>query len=400
MLREFEDWVEAFYEFTSFAASPSLFRRWAAISCIAGALERKVWVVTQGAPVYPNLYTVFVAPPGIGKSKLTSRVDRLWRALPDHHVAPTSITKAALADGLADAQRTIQRPRETPSVVNFNSLKILSNELGTLIPSYDTEFMAALTDIYDGSLYAEKRRSQKEGISIPAPQINLLAATTPSHLNDFLPAGAWDQGFLSRTLLIYSGERIIGELFGGPKEEAETYKRLQNDLKQIGNLYGEIKFSRSAAEAITQWHLKGGPPVPDHPKLHHYTTRRTLHLLKLCMVASVSENNSLTISLDNYRTALNWLTEAEDAMPDIFKAMTTGGDSKAIEETWYYVYKMNMKTKKPVPEGRVYQFLGERVPTHNIERIVQVMSKAGLLKEVQVNKIGMCYQAEEKRTLH
>jgi hypothetical protein len=397
-VRALPNWIDAFFEFTEFLPSPELFRKWSAIAAVAGALERKVWVHTQGSNLYPNLYTILVAPPGVGKSVLTSRVETLWHGLDDHFVASSNITKAALMDELNDANRTVVRPRETPPTVTFNSLKILSNELGVLLPQYESEFMSTLTDIYDGSRYSERRRSIKDKMDIERPQFNLLAATTPSHLKDFLPVGAFDQGFLSRSLLIYSGDMQIRPLFNTVQGNREAMRLIKQDMVRIGKLYGEMHFDPDAADAITKWHMGGQLPKPEHPKLHNYCTRRTLHLLKLCMVSSASEGDTLTISLDQYRTALSWLIEAESFMPDIFKSMNSGGDSKVIEECWYFCYQLFSKKQQPVPEAKVFNFLQQRIPAHSVERVADIMVRAGLLSKVDVNKIGVCYKPMEKHT--
>ena len=396
-MRRLEDWVEAFSSHTEYITSPAIFRKWGGIACIAGALERKVWVRSQGANLFPNIYTILVGPPGVGKSAVTSRIQALWTELPDHHLAPSNTTKAGLMDALAESTRVVLRPKDTPSVVEFNSMKVLSNELGVLLPAYDGEFMSTLTDLYDGTPYEERRRSNKAGpLKIDAPQFNLLAATTPAHLHDFLPAGAFDQGFLSRCFLIYSGEIILRPLFESAAIDADQWKKLILDLKHIALMFGEMRFSPDAAEAITAWHMGGRVPVPGHPKLHNYATRRTLHLLKLCMVACASNADDYTISIEHYQTALDWLLEAEAYMPDIFKSMNSGGDAKAIEECWYFCFQIYAKKKEPVPEARLIQFLQERVPAHSVERVLSVMVKAGLFKTVDVNKIGVCFVPREK----
>jgi len=317
--------------------------------------------------------------------------------LPEHFQSPSNTTKAGLIDALAAAERVIMRPKETPSVITFNSLNILSNELGNLLPAYDGEFMATLTDIYDCTPYEERRRSSKTGpLNIKEPQFNLFAATTPSHLNDFLPPGAFEKGFLSRCFLVYSGQEILRPLFDMEEANAAQYKDIVLDLKHISRLYGEIKFERASADAITSWHLGGRHPVPGHPKLRSYNVRRTVHLLKLCMIACVSDTDSMIISLDHYQTALDWLLEAESFMPDIFKSMAAGGDAKAIEECWYFCFQLYARKSVPVPEAKLYQFLQERVPAHSVERMIDVMCRAGILKKVDVSKIGPCYVPKEK----
>ena len=392
MGRKLADWGESWNEFATDMGSPAIFTKWAAITCVAGVLERKLWIRTNRGNLYPNLYTIFVAPPGIGKTVMTAEVRRMWAKVKGQHVAASSLTKASLIDDLLAAERTINRPTEDPNIVMFNSLKIVSNELGVLLPSYENDFMNVLTDIYDGHGYSEKRRTREIDIKMEAPQINLLAATTPGYLSNMLPEGAWDQGFLSRTLLVYSGTVIKGDLFAENEVNDDLRDDLLEDLRAIGSMYGKATFTPEVADALNKWHKADGPPTPSHPKLQNYLTRRTVHLLKLCLVSSVMRTNDKVVTMDDFGRALDWLVEMESFIPDIFKSMTSGGDMNVMKDCHHFIYTLYMKhNHQPVQESLLYQFLNQRIPAHSVERLVDVMIKGGLLKLKMDGKRGKCY---------
>jgi len=375
------DWVDGFYALTENISSPSLFRKWAAISTIAGALERKVWVRSLGSYLFPNMYVILVGPPGVGKTEVTWRVRDIWESLEDHHIAATSVTKASLIDELADANRRWITHNQDNPVEHFNSLLLCINELGVLIPAYENEFMNTLTDLWDCKHYSERRRTSKLEIEIAKPQLNLLAACTPSYLMHVLPEGAWDQGFLSRTVLVYSGDRQLRSLFAERVSNEEEFGVLRGHLATISNLYGEAKFTESAAKLMDHFHLSGGEPKPEHPKLLSYDIRRTVHLLKLCMVASVSRSDELIIRDEDFRRAFDWLIEVEHHMPDIFKAMSQGGAGKTMEEAWYFLFTTYAKEQKPILKHRLIQFLQERVPVHNIQTTIDMMVQGQMVEE-------------------
>lgn len=383
--RKLKSWIDAFFEYTDIFPSPPLFRKWAAISAVAAVLERKVWVRTFNSNLYPNLYTVLVSPPGVGKTFLTSFIQELWTELTipigDHYMAPSSVTRASLMDCLHEAERKLILPQQTPSIVTFNSLMIAVNELGTLIPVYDNDFMNTLTDIYDCKRIGERKRAKEINYTLTAPQFNIITGTTPSYLNSVMPIGAWDQGFISRVILVYSGESQIKDPFHEIELGNKSNGELINDLKVIGDLYGKMTFEEDAANALGAWHKAKGPPIPDHPRLVHYVTRRTAMLLKLCMIASASRSNDLVVNLDDYQIALDWLLEVEAFMPDIFKSMVAGGDSRAIEDTWHYAYQVYIREKKPIVEARLINFLQQRVPAHSVVRVMEVMLKSKLLEK-------------------
>lgn len=391
-IRRLSNWIDGFIEYTEGFSSPLLFRRWAAICAIAGALERKVWITTDIGPLYPTMYIVLVAGAGVGKSLPLNVTERLWRGLTTHHVAPTSVTKASLVDALNDAKRQLVLPQ----YVDFNTLLVPSTELGVLLPSYENDFMNTLTSIYDGGTYSEHRRTSKLKLAIERPQIILFGATTPDYLRNFLPVGAWDQGFISRTLLIYSGERNVRRIFGNAKASEDRFTTLQHDLKIIGNYYNEVRFTPAAQDAIEHWNWHGQEPVPDHPKLASYVARRLEKLIKLCMIASINTRSDFIIDLPEYQMAMDWLIEAETAMPDIFRAMTSGADSNVMDEAWHWVYKTFLKeSNRPISETRLVYFLREKVPAHNVMRVIEVMERAGLLKPKIVSGLK-CFEPGAK----
>jgi len=242
--------------------------------------------------------------------------------------------------------------------------------------------MNVLTNIYDGRVFHEVKRTNKIENKIKAPQINLIAATTPSYLSQLIPEGAWDQGFMSRVMLIYGGNMPPSDLFAIKQRDASLFDKLAQDLKVMSDIYGGFTLHPEAREAFTAWHLAGNPPYPEHPRLHNYATRRSAHLLKLAMAISISYSDDLVITLENYVEALDILLETEAAMPEIFKAMRTGGDMALIEEAYHFVYEAYMKGgREPISEHRLQRFLSEHTPAHNIVYIINAMKSAKLIEE-------------------
>lgn len=401
MSRKTKNFLDAFMRYTDGKGSPSLFRKWTAIFTISAAMERKTWLKTVKGKLYPNQYIVIVGPAGVGKSLCTNTaydlLDDIRTPETPLHIAPTSITRASLIDALADAERRIVRPMETPAVISFNSLAIIPNEFGVFLPSWESDFMNTLTDLWDCGRYAETRRTSKLNISIPHTQLNLFSATTPAQLTNLLPEGAWEQGFMSRVLMIFSGENIHTDLFAFQEMDRALRKDLIADLRDIYGMWGEFTVAEETKEAINEWSKAGGPPIPEHPKLMSYRTRRAAHLLKLCMVASAATDSERIITLDNFAEALDWLIEAETFMPDIFKSMKSGGDGRAIDECWHFAYEQWIRKKEPVPEHLIIAYLQERVPVHNIERIMDVMQRAQLLTKQFTPAGGIGYVPKARK---
>lgn len=386
------DWIDDFYEITNHLPSPPIFRRWTGIAMLAGALERKVWIRAYRRQFFPNLFTILVATPGVGKSVLISLAYDYWDKLRDHHLAPKSLTKAALVDQLKDAQRNIIVPNGNPSVMSFNSLLAAVDEFGIFLPKYESDFMAVLNTMYDCYSYSERRRKDDKVVDIPKSQLNLLAGTQPSYLKDTLPEGAWDQGFASRIIFIYSGDMQLRDPLadeGSEHEEIDT--ELFNRLKELSAIHGKMKFTQEAHDSLKAWNEGGREPEPDHPKLYHYNTRRFSHVLKLAMLSSVSRGAFPRIELHDVDRGRSWLFEAEETMPDIFKAMKSGSDSRVMEDAWHYIFKTYTKGQKPVAEARLIGWLANETPVHNVARMLETMIRAQWIREVLEPGVGKVY---------
>lgn len=397
MARKIPDWVDAFSEYVSPSGTPPRLRRWAAINAIAGALERKTWVRTAGSNLYPNLYTILVSPPGKGKSRAINAVRDMWKCLPEHRIAASDVSKASLIDDLADGERNIIRPGSNPPVYSFHSLLVASLELGVLLPEFANDFMNTLTDLYDGYHYSERKRTKSLMIEMKAPNLHLLAGTTPNYLSNLLPIGAWDQGFLSRVILVYDAESVKKSMFANDAFSPTQRKELEDDFKEIGQLFGEFSFTEEVMETFDAWYMGDMAPVPSHPKLRNYNTRRPAHLLKLMMVSSVNQGSDLVIGIEHFRQAFDWLVDAEAAIPDIFKDMASGGDEQVMEEVWHFLFQYQARFPgKFAPQALVYRFVASKVPAYNIENILNMMEKADMLSTEAIRGQGLVYKPKEK----
>lgn len=400
MARKLNSFVDGFLRYTEGRGSPAIYRKWTAIFLVGAALERKGWITTAKGVLYANQFIFLIGPAGVGKSLCTALSYELLSAIRSPEtpifVAPTSVTKASLADALNKAERRIVKLHENPSITAFNSLQIVSNELGVFLPAWDGDFMSTLTDLWDNGRYHETRRTSKIEINIPNAQLNLLSAATPAYLNSLLPEGAWEFGFMSRVINIYSGETEYTDIFARLDHDKEEWKALVADLADIYSIWGEFTITDEVKEAINAWARQGFRPRPDHPKLTHYVTRRLAHLLKLCIIASASTSSDRIITLEHYAEALDWLVEAESYMPDIFKALKTGGDARAMDECWHFAYHYFIKKKEPVPEHLLITFLGERVPAHSINPILDAMVRGRLLTKKFMNSGQQGYEPKTR----
>lgn len=342
-------------------------------------LEQKVWLTTSSA-IYPNLYTFLVGHPGVGKNRAIRAAKAYMSEVPDFHFAPTSMTMASLVDALLGAKRMIVRLPDAP--LEYNSMTITAEELTAFMHKYDDEMIGGLSAFYDPDPYEQHRRGKDIRIKIKRPQLTILSGTTPSNLVKFMPEVAWDQGFTSRIILVFSDERTIGDDFA--MDQREILPDMVHDIKVINSLVGEYKVTEEYRTAVNNWRQLGEPPKPNHPKLVHYNTRRKVHLYKLSMVAAADRSNTLLLTKDDFNTAMGWLLGAEASMPDIFESGASGSDAKAMDEIHHYVTTHDIG--HGVDEHKIINFARERVPAHAVMRVLEIMERSGMIAAIAVDK--------------
>lgn len=354
-----------------------------------------------GRTLHPNIYVLLTGGPGVGKTEAIREVRNFWDKLPDLKQAPSSVSRASLIDTLNDAKRQIVRPMQIPPVVQFNSLQVAATEFGTFLTQYETEFMSTLNDLYDGVKYTERKRaSLKEPLSIPHTQLSIIAGTTPGWLGGTLPETAWSEGFASRLMLVYSGDRVkVADPFGERTTDEELREDLTHDLQDIHSMFGQFAWSEEVIAAFRLWYSIDLAPIPNHPRLEHYLPRRHIHFLKLCIIFSAARASDYLITLADYQSAMDMFLEAEVYMPDVFKAMR-GQDANIYDEAFNYVYTLVAKEGKPISHQRLITFISQKVPYHAVLRVVEVMIQSGMIEVASVGIGGMNTYRPRPTALH
>jgi hypothetical protein len=337
---------------------------------LAATLEQKVWVET-GGNLYPNLYVFLVGQPGMGKSRSIMAASNLVReALPEVFFGATSMTRASLSDYMNEAKRILPKIPGPPE--EYNSLVVVADEFSAFMHEYDSALVAALVEFYDVNPYSEGRRVSNIRIKISKPQLNILTGSTPSNLIHTLKDYVWDQGLMSRVIMVYSSDRPVIDVFNEPAKDKP--KDLLHDLKVINALQGQFAPTKRFSDCMHNWKLMDYKPEPNHPKLKHYNSRRFAHLIKLAMIASVDRRVDLRLDVDDFNLAMTWLVEAELAMPNIFKEGSIVPDSRVMDEVAHFV-----RLRGKVSEHLIRNFIRERVPAMHIEYIMKAMESSRLI---------------------
>ncbi len=338
MARVLDDWIGHYREFTEQTEPPESYHIWTAISVIAGALERKVYMNWGHSRIYPNMYIVLVGPSGRTRKGVALDIGSsiFSAAFKGKNQTPESVTKERLIQLFANAISNFQNP-ET-GIPEFQSpLTTFSKELSVFLGQKDIGFIANLTDWYDSHDIWRYETKGAGKDTITGICYNLLAGTAPDWFQSILPVEAVGGGFTSRIIFVVEDQKrhTIAE---PPPINKEMRKMLISDLNKINQLSGPFVFSSEAREVYINWYLKeedkmnkGDYPIKD-TRFNGYSERRATHIKKISMTISASKGDTKEITEEHFNEALSFMETTEARMHRVFGGLGTGLLGNAINQ--------------------------------------------------------------------
>lgn len=305
------------------------------------------------------------------------------------NIAPQSMSDKGMLDVFVDPgiKKKMQNPI-TKSLEDYSPLIVCAPELGVFLKSHDLGILNNLNELFNcRPTFKERIRTTGQTMEIVRPCISVIAGTQPKYIGTIFPEEAYGMGFTSRVIFVYHGDSTKVSLFGA-KGASKAYlkPKLLDDLVEISNLSIQFSLTDEAIDAIEEWHMHSSEEdKPTHSKLIHYNTRRIMHLLKLCMVKSTARSSNGIVELEDFEWALDSLREVEQLMPQIFKEISSGGQMDYIEESFNFLMRTWVKTKKPIPEHKLIHFLSQRVPANQIQWIINTMLHSKIIQEIEAN---------------
>jgi len=383
-IRKLPNWIDTWMGFTATLPTPELYRKWAGVCAIAGALERRCYLPTTAGPMYPNMFILLVGPPGVGKNQSIVPMRNLWAATGKLRIAPTSMSHKGFFDQLADAGSQKMVQDKINGALYYHTLLVATPELGVILPEYDLGYLSMLNELFEcPSVFSERIRSSGQEVRIENPHVHFISGTQPKYLSQFLPDAAFGMGFTARIVMVYAGKSIKSSLFRKAAGKENVRAELISDLKRVADIRGIFRTTDAAEAAMEDWHrVESERDAPTHSRLMHYNTRRIMHLLKLSMAMSAARTDELIITEEDFQNALALLLETEGAMPEIFKEMSTGGQGDIMEEAFNHLVGLFMiGGRKPVKEHRLIHFLAQKLPAYQIDSVLKAMERANIIKK-------------------
>lgn len=371
-------------QYASFSEAPPRMHFWTAISTIAGALRRRVWLDMKYFKWHANFYIIVVAPPGIvSKSTTTAIGMNLLRKVPGIVFGPEVVTWPALVTEFAACSEAFELDGEWHAQ---SALTLESSEFGNLLNPQDREMIDLLVNLWDSKQGAFKKVTKGSGKdSVENPWINLIACTTPAWIAGNFPEYVIGGGFTSRCLFVYAEEkhkRVAYPHLVIPPDIKEQEARLIQDLEHISTaLVGPFSLDDAAIAWGREWydyHYSHRPEELDDDRFGGYIARKQTHIHKTAIVLSAAQRDSKIITGDDLALANVMVTDLEKDMPKVFAKIGRSEESVQTERFIKFIQKQGR-----IPYVEAYQFIHSHFPQfRNFEGMVSGAIRAGYIRLV------------------
>lgn len=367
-------------EYASFSEAPPHMHFWTAVSTLAGALRRRVWIDMAYFRWHPNFYIILVAPPGIVSKSTTAGIGMsLLKKVPDIKFGPDVVTWQALVTGFAESTMTYELAGEFHAM---SAITIESSEFGNLLNPQDKEMVDLLVSLWDGKQGAFEKKTKGSGHDIVEnPWINLIACTTPAWIAGNFPEYMIGGGFTSRCLFVYADKKAKYVAYPGqivPADMKQKAQMLVEDLAQISLLKGEYELTADALSWGNTWyqeHYAKKHVNLDDERFGGYLARKQTHIHKLAMILAAAESSKMVITAEHLALADKMVTDLEPEMQLVFNKIGKSEEAVYAERLIWYVQK---REGCAYPEA--YRFVHMHFPKiQDFEAVVAGAIKSGQL---------------------
>lgn len=372
MARVCDDWLTTYLDWTvPRSESPETMILWSGLLTLSSVLKRKVRIPKKlmgGYDIYPNIYVIFVAPPGVArKSTTVGRAETLLRQVDNVQLASTAVSASKLVADLSD---TID-----------GCLTVLPSELGTFMNVSNEEMYDLLTDLFDNKeMYTYSTRMHGLEV-VEKPCINFLAATTPRWVEQQMPLHVIGGGFASRVIFIFEDSPRTRQLYYNidEKQVKLMQEALVADLKHIAELEGAFRHdSKRTKQMIEEWYQElDAVAAAAGPGVEGYFNRKHIHVHKLMMLLSISESDELVLTSDHFEKSCVILDAIEAKMPH---ALVYAGQNPLAEMTWQ-VWDF-VKSHSPVAERDLIKRFHVDLGSDGLSEVIGTLMRTGVIERI------------------
>jgi hypothetical protein len=384
-----EPWLDAFERYCAHMEAPREWIRWSGISVLSSSLKRRCYLWYRGIKFFPNQYIILVGPPGIGKGESINAAYALSDSAKSVNYIKDWHTPQEILEELAEGfQHMGLKPGQviTTNVIQDHTCCIMAPELAVFLQQYDN-LHSLMCAWWDQNKFDYKTKNKGKHV-IEDMSVSLLGGCVPDYVRSLSKdrLAPITGGFTARTIFVYATEKfqLVENNFGVPTQQISQLKDdLINDLKHITTLQGELSVSKEAAklwEETYREHNKRG--VIDSDASTNFKSRISSHIIKTAITTCISESDTLIITRDQLRRAIEYVEGIRDKVDIVFRCVGESPLAVSMNKVITYIDTVGVTSYKGL-----LRFIYRDATVEQLASILSILTQTNIIIE-KINTKG------------
>lgn len=358
-------------DFTSNLEAPNAFGFWSFMTVLGAALKRNTYVDMGYFKIWPSTQTILIGP----SQKVTkSTIAGYIVGLATESGEVTRLMEEGSQEGLKkELQQLSEKEGQACGLIYVSEMSTMFGE-----KDYNRDIVKNLTDLFDNASY-KKRMTMAHGVQeIKNIAISALFCSNEKWLREAVPPSAFEGGFFARLFPIWcSGTDKIVPIPKLADPHART--ALQNWLKRTAFIEGPSVLTTDAIDYYTKRYTQLKETWPDDERLHPFWNKYRVHILKLGMLISISENvgqrNNIKVTDNHLYQAdrlLGWVVER---LPKLYGVL---GTSEFGEDAMFVMNYIKSKGGR-VSMQKLGKAMVRRMDSNRLRKIISDFKDYGMV---------------------
>jgi hypothetical protein len=389
------NFLQAYHIYSSGNEAPDPFHQWGAYAVLSSCCGPNLWK-DMGiiGNIQPNLYILFVGPPGIKKSTAKDIARRLLGKIHTNKhpipFSPDSCSKEALIKHMSEEKSPCKMVFSwNDKLRHYTKVSIFSDEFVNLVQvgGDPLAWVQLLTEIYNPQPAFSTATISRGSVNLPYPYVTLLGCMTPELTKSLINDNALSGGFSRRTIYIFANrnskpvpEPVITE------EQKEAELVLIERGKQIQQLTGKFEFTDCGKKAYNEWYATNFHELESATTAaqQNFLQSKSVQVLKVAMLSRLAISDQLIISKDELDLAVALVTDAQQHIDTIFAGVGRNPHASTMSGIQQFIKYHCDRPPHYVTRKKIYGAFLNHASSKDIDSLLDQMSTVEQIKQVQV----------------
>jgi hypothetical protein len=365
---------------------------WGALFTISGALQRRSWQDWVIERLYPNLYLIFIARPGICKktvsisfgAKIMNKMADVFDAADDKEIYPIPTWNGGTT---SEYLFTLLKPREItindtalgmghPFMIG-SRLAIVADELTEFLgkQKYKQGIVSRLTKLYDCPENAKVGTQKDKTQEVRNVFVNFCGGTTPDSFRDIIPGEARGGGLMSRFVLVWqehpTRQFYRPQRIKGVPDQDELARRLAWIAE---HRMGEYRLTEEADHVYQDWYVEHKANLAN---VSDSDTRADIILMKTAhLIAASGYERGQHITEDDMRAAIFLVDLATEHKKRVEKELL-------VESSWsenIQLVSKHIKRRGVIDRSHLMRGVSYKMNADELNKTLIVLQQSGKIK--------------------